>query len=738
MFKKILALLLLILLLCCPLTAFAADEPAAFIEGVSSVEVNKKATKVSVTVTLSDQFRDSHPKTDIYVFRLSPGYTHDDLADLTPESTFRITAKRKLSLPLHSIYDCYLAAIKTDSGYTVVGHERYIENIDSLAPITEDYPQVLSIKGLQVSSVSDALSLGISHAVLPLAIENMFGSAGPETVPFDFEGVTYYFNSYAIRALDDKILSLSREGVRVYLRLELNTHPSSLPAAISSLGYPDAPVAPHYTIRVDTPKSAGLVSALLSMLAHRYADPAGEYGFCGSFILGNAVNIATLNYAHCPDLLVEKFTENYVNLVRLAYTALRSVYSRGQVFISLSNHFSMTPAGLSVGDVSSAEFLSAFNHTALGGGDFEWSIATDAYAYNRSDSSIWDDVLATGASTQIISPTNISVMTQALSKAYTYGGQPRRLIIGNFAVPSADGGAEDTSQAASYCYAYYKLLENGGVDALIYSEQFDTPNTTGGYGLSATDMSGNVLKYKAIWHTMRQIDTQSTALIAARAARIGGVVEYLYSTMNEAAVSRHFVEGSAQVMDTLAPGYSLSPLFDFSGGDRNGFVTVGYGFPTDVPLVEVNGGSALRLVGGRNIYIANYAVEKSMLGSAKLLSLTVDNCAPGTLTLRLSQGGKLAYVATADIDATTGVVVFDLGEFRQKLASGDVTLAVSLSAGSSVDIMAISTTRSTSMSTILWVIVIVFAVLLGVAVLLAVFNRFYLKTRRTGKGGAAR
>lgn len=736
MLKKIVAALLVTLLLLCPMTIFAAEDDAPLIEGVSSVVINKKATRVSVTVTLSEEFRDAHPKTDLHVFRLAPGRTAADLAVLTPEATFRVTSRRKLSLPLVSVYDCYVAAIKAaDGSYTVVGHTRYIENVDTLATVTEPYPDALSIKGLQVSSVSDALSLGVSHAVLPLPIETVFASAGPDAIPYDAGGVTYHFDRSALLSLDDKISSLSREGVRVYLRIQLDTHPADLPASLASLGYTDAPVAPHYTIRVDTPKSAGMVAALLSMLADRYANPESDHGFCASFIMGNAVNMASQNYAHCPDLPVEDFTENYANLVRMAHIALTSVYSRGRVFISLSNHFSMTPAGLPLGDVSSAEFLSAFNHAVLGGGDFDWAIASDAYAYNRSDSSIWDDVLATGASTQLISPTNISTLTQALSKAYLYDGQPRRLIIGNFAVPSVAGGAEDTSQAASYSYAYYKTLEDGSVDALIYSDQFDTPDSAGGLGLATTDMSGNILNYKAIWHTVRQIDTQSTALISARAARIGGVVQYLYTSMNEAAVSRHFIEGTAQVMDTLAPGYSLSQLFDFSGGQRHGFVSAGYGYPTSAPLVETPNGSAIRLEGCGDACLINYEISKSDVGSANLLALTLDNCTSGTLTLRLSQGGKLVYVAPAQLTDTTGVVIFDVKEFKRELASGDVTMSISLSSGCRADLVAVSATRSTSMSTILWVIVLVFAVLLVLTLLLALFNRLYHKARRRAARG---
>ena len=111
------------------------------------------------------------------------------------------------------------------------------------------------------------------------------------------------------------------------------------------------------------------------------------------------------------------------------------------------------------------EFFSAFDSKTREGGDFEWSIATAAYAYSRTDSGIWDDALATGASSQLISPANINVLSYALSKSYTYNGAPRRLIIGSFAVPSSPTDNEEhkseTDQAASYAFSYYKMLEDG-------------------------------------------------------------------------------------------------------------------------------------------------------------------------------------------------------------------------------------------------------------------------------------
>ena len=738
MLKKFAALLLVAVMLICPLTV-AADEGQAdsVTDGVSSAVINKKATRVSVTLTLSDEFLDANKKATVRLFELSPGQSVADLASLSPVASCRATASRKLALPLTSLYSSYVAAIqKGDGSYSVIGYPKYIENIASLAQSNKPYPDALSIKGLQVSSVSDALTLGVSHAVIPVPVETMFSEASSSilSVPYDFGGVTHYFDRAALESLDDKVSSLSKEGVRVYLRFSLDTVPSDLPSYLSGLGYANAPIAPHYSIRVDTADSAAKMAALFSLMANRYADPDGEHGFCGSFIIGNAVNLPSQNYSTAPHVTLSNHVENYAALLRLAHIAMVSAYSNGRVYAAISNNFNLIPAGLTGVDVTSAEFLAVLCSVTARGGDFDWAIATDAYPYSRTDVSIWDDALATGASSQLISPVNISVFTDALSKAYTYNGAPRRLIIGNFAVASAQGEIALSHQAASYAYAYYKVVENGSVEALIYSNQFDTPDSADSFGLSNTDMSGNVLKKKDIWHALQSIDTPDSALLSNICSQVGGVVQYMFSTVSESAAVKQVVRGSAEVSSTLAPGTNLTTLFDFSTGERGGFEASGYGHNALPPLIRTANGSAILLEGGSDRALVNYGVSRSSLNSANKLAVMLTDCTEGTLTLRLSQGGKLMYSASANVKSTTGVVIFDVKQFRQELGSGEVAVALQMSGGASASLTSLSIARVTTMSSVMWIIVLVILVLFGLMLILALFTRLYHRYRRKASG----
>ena len=732
MLKKLIALALTLLMLLCPLSVFAAEESVpVVVDGVSSVTANKKGTRLSIEVTLSDNFVQAHRKQTVYLFELGFGRTEKDLNLLSPVASFRAATSHKHALPLSSVYFGYIVALQSEDGtYSPIGAPHYIDNLSELATNTRAYPEVASIKGLRVSSVSDALALGISHAVLPVSVEAMLATNPASSLPYDLGGVTYYFDRAATEALDDKVASLSKMGVRVYLSIEVNTPAFMLPEQLACLGYRDAPAASHYAIRVDSVESTTMMASLLSFLAARYTDAEGEHGFCGSFIIGNAVNLPSNNYSTSPQVTRQEHIQNYANLLRIANTAITSVYSEGRVFASISNNFSIVPAGLSIADVESSEFLAELCALTAAGGDFGWGIATDAYAYSHDDVTIWDDVLASGASSVLISPTNISVLTAALSQAYTYGGTPRRLIIGNFAVASAESDTADAHRAASYAYAYYKALEDGTVEALIYSNQFSDPTDTAGYGLCSTDMSGNVLKRGQIWSVMRAIDTPDTDLAMNVCTAAGGVVQYMFSTMSENAAVKNIISGSGQSYISLPDGAKLTELFDFSGGDRCDFVASGYGYATLPPLVRSAGGSALRLEGGADRSAVNYTVARSYLNSANQLAISVTGCTDGTLTLRLSQGGKLIYSASAPIDPTTSVVMFDVKPFRRHMGSGQVTMSLQVSRGSEASVYGVSIARITTLSSVMWMVLLAFGVLFLLLIVLGLFTRGYHRYRQ--------
>ena len=741
--SRIIALFLIfVLAIPCFTVAVAAEaENTEIIDGVSAVTINSNGTKLSVTVTLTEDFVAQHKKQTLHLFELPLGMDERDLSKLSPVVSFRATVKYVYKTALcdgnvSHLYSAYVLAVESGSGYTPIGSRHYVDNARDASALSYEYPAVASPKGLEVESVSDALSLGISHAVIPVSVEDMFGAPGADSISYDFLGITYHFNRSAIESLDDKVRGLSRENVRVYLRFLLKTAPAELPAPLSELGYADAPAAVSYALRADSTANAPLLGAMFSFLAARYTDTAAEHGFCGSFIIGNEVNAPSGNYSTSPELSSDRHVEVYSRLVRIAYTAMCSSYANGRVYIAPSNNFSVVSLGLMPSDISMTEFFSAFDSKTREGGDFEWSIATAAYAYSRTDSGIWDDALATGASSQLISPANINVLSYALSKSYTYDGNPRRLIIGSFAVPSSPtDNAEHTSetdQAASYAFSYYKMLEDGTCEALIYANQFDSPESSHNFGLARTDMSGNVLSRKKIWGVMREIDTGVTPLLSSLAHDIGGVLEYMVTTQTVNAGAKKIAAGESQALSSV-DSLKLRPIFDFTTGLRHDFVNVGKGYSSAPALVSAKVGSALQLTSSAECRTVRYNIKRSLIKSGNMLVISLASTADsGIVTLRLTQDDALIYESTASIHSDCTSVSFDITEFNKLASNRDVTLSISLSSATGeVSVSSISTAElKVSTPTALWIIIIIIVTLIVLLCVIAIFTRLYHRHRR--------
>lgn len=709
-------------------------------DGVRSVTINSRGTKLTVRSALSTGFVENNPRTTVYLFELPAG-AGAELAGLEPVYSFRASAKSTWSAPLGEgsltrLFCSYVLATKADDGsYTPVGVPVPVLNPEVLAPRAEAYPVAMSLKGLETGSVSDALSLGASQVVLDIAIEDFIATPNPadpaslDTTDYIFNGITYHFNTAQIRALDRKVATLSAESVIVYFRFTLNTHPADLPDKLACLGFADAPAnARHYAINIDNEDCTGYMAALFGFFAERYTRPDRAYGFCGSFIIGSDVNDWSASNAAGSETDPQAYTDAYVRLTRLARTALVSNYAPGRVYISLGSNWNAptdTPGGM-----SSSAFLAGFNATNTASGDYNWGVAASAQALDPADSSIWDDPLATGASSQYLSPANINVLTYALSKNYTFAGERRSVIVCSFGV---SGDPADTSslgnQAASYAYAYYKAAGDSDIDAFIYSPLCDSDTCNCGlYSLDGTK--------KPVCEVFASIDTKDDSPATAAAALAGSEFNYMYSNLSEAVrvKSAFRKEGTAAGSGKL----KLSTVFDFTRGELSGFEPVCAGAGID--LYPAAGGPALRILGLGEAGVIKTGIDSRLLADAEYLVFDISHSSgEGTLTLRLSQnakGGYLTCEATAACLPGSQTIRFDISEFAGAAARADFNLSLWLSPADKEaphELMISSISAASEQRTaapVLWIIVLSLLVFFILMIILALFSRLYHRIRR--------
>lgn len=712
--KKTLCMLglLLTLLLTVGLLCSCSDKVELSQSQITSATVDKKGEKITVKAVFTEadlevlrEKKDQYNQ-KLYLVALEPGETIDDMTGKqpvaqtgfseSPKFTFDVLADGNLQA--HSRLHCafVVAAFnKTTNSYVAKTNPVYISNPDVLAENTEKFPTTASIKGLHATISSDAADLGISHAVLELDPSALILDGYSENaVSYVYDGQTYYLDRGELDALDKQVSEYSAQGCTVYLRLRMCNAPSVENKALVSNLYAATDVSGKraYAIIMDDDQSASLMAGFLDFITARYTSPDKEHGFCGALIIGRSVNESTKNN-YAGSLEFTTYVQQYHALVRLAHSTLKSHYAQGRVYVSVSNNLSnYEKVGAQI-DSTTNVFLDEFNKLALAGGDFDWSVAISAYAYGKGNADpMWSDDRATALELSPAHPSDFMWISQS---DHFYAGERRHTIISDFEVAP---GESEAVQAASYAYAYYKVLECGYIDALIYTAHTDASSLITDSGLWDVDNKGVVTTQRMLYNVFKYIDTTATAELdaLARQLNVSGWSD-LYKNYAAKAATRQIVSGENT---TKKPSSKSRVMFSFTDGTLCNFT------PDDsVSYLELSkdaylGYPVLRAPLNRTqpqtfMGVSNATLQGSEIKGVKTVALTVCGAADvpeqGKVTIKLrmvKQGttslsagnGQVVYEATQSIDANIWqTVYFDVTEFTSRVDGDDpITVSVQL------------------------------------------------------------
>lgn len=675
---------------------------------VTSVEIDKKAAKIRVKAGLTEgdleTYRDnSIYNQKLYLMALEPGETTADLAGKQPVAECSMSTSPQFTLNVygegnmqaHSRLHCAFAVAvynKTLSSYVMLTSPVYISNVSEIAPNDTEFPEASSIKGLHASIATDAAYLGVSHAVVELDPSVLILDSKTDTsVSYVWDGQTYYLDRAALDELDMQVSEYCAQGAIVYLRLMMRTSPDKAGSLVSCLYAEGASSksARAYAIWMDDDKSASLMAGFLDFITARYTAPEGEHGFCGALIIGRSVNESTKNN-NAGSVQIEDYISRYHALVRLAHSTLKSHYAQGRVYISVSNNLSASSALESSIGWTTHRFLNEFRILSVQGGNFDWNVSISAYATDERSNTLWTDP---HTDAQYLSPTYVDDFNLLLQEQFYYNGQRRHLIIGDFEIAL---GESPENQAASYAYAYYKVLENGTVDALIYSAQTDKQSLISGSGLWSTDKNGNAVERRKLYEVFMTIDTKDTSVLSSLG--ISSLISdwsTLYESQSSRAATRQFVTGKDV---TEKPNGKTQTLFSFTGGSVQGF-TPGSG----TEYLELTKDATLswpvlcaqleRTQPSAYMGISNATLQGSDLKGIKTLALNVcadaDTTEPVSLKLRLvKQGagtlstgnGQIVYEDVVELTPNQwSTVYFDVSEFTALVGGNDaITVSVQL------------------------------------------------------------
>ena len=691
------------LLLCLGVLVACGDKAEVTESAVTKVELNKKGTEISVEAILTEADLESFQNADIYTQKLylmaiEPGERASDAAGKLPLADASMSTSPKFSVDLyadgnlqaHSRLHCAFAVAaynKTLSSYVLLTPPVYVSNVSDLAENTQDFPTSASIKGLHTAISSDAAYLGVAHTVIELdpSVLILDGyAAGAHSYVYD--GQTYYLDRAMLDLLDKQVTEATAQGSIVYFRLRMHTAPDKANALTACL-YADGAATKGdrtWAIWMDDDKSASLMAGFLDFITSRYTDPAGAHGFCGAIIVGRSVNEATQNN-NAGTASFEDYVDRYHALVRLAHSTLKSHYANGRVYLSVSNNLSdyekVKP------DSTTYSFLDSFYAKSLQSGNFDWHVAISAYHYKNSDP-LWSDE---HAASQYLSPVHLSDFMWISQSEHYFEGERRRTIISDFEIAPL---GDPNIQAASYAYAYYKVLENGSADALIYSAHTDKQSLIEGSGLWATDKKGNLTEHRMLYNVFMTIDTKDVSQL--NALNISSLVpgwSTLYDAQKNKAATRQFIMGE-DIPEK--PSGKQQTLFSFTGGTTSNFT------PDDrVSFLELSKDATLgwpvlgvrldRTQPAAYMGISNTTLQGSDIKGIKALALTMcadaDTTAPVSIKLRLyKQGTKTLSAGNGDIVYEDVVeiapnewktVYFDVSDFTA-LVDGDDPITVSV------------------------------------------------------------
>ncbi len=707
--KKVLLCVSLLLLLCMLICTLAAcgDKQVLDYSAITSATINKKATDIQIKAALTEgdleTYRDnSIYNQKLYLMAMEPGETVADLAGKQPVAEASMSNSPKFTLGLYGegnmqahsyLHSAFAVAVynKTLASYVMLTTPTYLSNVGDIAQNTRDFPQAASIKGLHSSMASDAAYLGVSHAVVELDPSVLILDAKTDTsVSYVWDGQTYYLDRGKLDELDMQVSEYCAQGAVVYLRLMIRKAPSE--GSLVSCLYADGVSTKNvraYAIWMDDDQSASLMAGFLDFITARYTDPAGEHGFCGALIIGRSVNESTKNY-NAGSVDIESYASRYHALVRLAHSTLKSHYSQGRVYVSVSNNLTASSALESSVGWTTNRFLNEFRTLSVAGGNFDWNVSISAYATDERSNTLWTDP---HTDSMYLSPTNVEDFNLLLQEQFYFQGQRRHLIIGDFEIAL---GESQENQAISYAYAYYKVLENGTVDALIYSSHTDSQSLISGSGLWATDKKGNATERRALYNVFMTIDTKDTS--ALQALGISAVIPEwtsLYDAQASRAATRQFVTGK-DIAEK--PAGKTQTIFSFTGGSMQSF-TPGSG----TEYLELKKDATLswpvlcaqleREQPQAYMGISNATLQGSDLKGIKALAINVcadaDTTEPVSLKLRLvKQGegtlstgnGQIVYEDVVDLTPNQwSTVYFDVSEFTALVGGNDaITVSIQL------------------------------------------------------------
>lgn len=479
----------LILTLACCLCLFPAcqkNDPLAQ-NGIASILLEKNKTRAVATVTLDARTLQAHTGEVASLYELLPGENTADLAGREPIAVSGVKATMKFGFLLESenhtrLYSTFVVGF--EDGTFLSANGKRIENPHVLADNTQAFPWVSSPKGLAPDNADLAAELGAMHAMYKLSLAEV--TDGSDV--FSFGTTDYSYSAAVVAALDQRILAATNAGLQVSLTLKLDSTPS-----------------------------AAHITAILDLLASRYAG--GEYGLLSALFLEGGEDTSAADAA---------------SLCLLANQALRSRVSNGRVYI-VSSADTLTEAQV---------FFSDVQHALAACGAPEWGAAVKTHFDLSTE--------ATDESSDTLTPENLSPLSSYLFSSAANGR------AAYFAVTDLAFSAEDEDEQAAALAYTYRAASAAKAGLIFYAS--DTDETCGLY-----TSTGEARRAATVFASL------DTGLSAEDQLLCTTLLGDRWTNLAATKATRGISTGAASLG---TGGFAEQPLFDFTTAETYGFAGI--------------------------------------------------------------------------------------------------------------------------------------------------------------------
>lgn len=353
---------------------------------------------------------------------------------------------------------------------------------------TAPYPKADSIKALTAPKhICD--ELGIKQGLLNINLSQIMSSVETEnTMPYEFNGKTYYFIRPAIEGIDGYIKSVPL-CTMILLNSATGYCSTREKALLDKVIHPnfdwEFPSAFISAFNMETEDGLDYYCAFVEFLVERYTRPDGKYGRVGGAIISNEINSQYI-WGNAGEMPVEEYMEEYTQAMRFAWLCGQKHCSHFRVYISLDHFWT----GVNFTDSEPMRYYSGrktvelLNELSHRDGNFGWGIAHHPYPEDLNCPDFWNDRCPRFAfDTHKITFKNIEVLEAFLAQEhYLYRGESRRVLFSEQGFNSQNGHFKEITEkqaAAAYILAYMKSRNMGIVDMMTHHNFVDNPHEFG-------------------------------------------------------------------------------------------------------------------------------------------------------------------------------------------------------------------------------------------------------------------